>query len=55
MSVMNPNNGNVASGQPYFLGYAKITSFEVGAPQNSGTTYSVTFEGDGELNLATNT
>lgn len=53
--AITDTSGNPESGKSYFYGYARLNSFNVAGPLNAGSTFDLTFEGDGELNIATET
>lgn len=47
--------GSEESGKSYFIGYARLNTFNIAGPLNSGATFNLTFEGDGALSIGTTT
>lgn len=53
--AITDTSGNEESGKSYFMGYARLNTFNVAGPLNAGATFNLTFEGDGELFIGTTT
>ncbi len=53
--AITDTSGNEESGKSYFMGYAKLNTFNVAGPLNAGATFNLTYEGDGELFIGTTT
>lgn len=53
--AITDTSGNEESGKSYFIGYARLNTFNIAGPLNAGATFDLTFEGDGELSIGTTT
>jgi predicted secreted protein len=53
--AITDENGTEQSGKSYFQGYALLNNYTIAGPQNAGSTFALTFEGDGPLSIGTTT
>lgn len=53
--AITDTGGTEESGKSYFIGYAKLNTFNIAGPLNAGATFNLTFEGDGTLTIGTTT
>jgi len=47
--------GTEESGKSYFIGYTYLNQWSVAGPLNAGSTFNLTFDGDGALSIGTTT